>query len=94
MDNCAAHRAPLIQADSGGVEFEGVDVLALNREALRQMRAHANGLQDPYGSLDPRVTIGKSVGEPLLIHGKVGRRTATNAGPQTSSTGSAYRAAT
>jgi ABC-type oligopeptide transport system ATPase subunit len=64
----------LISCDSGSVILDGVDVLALAPAEMRKQRANAQMIfQDPYGSLDPRVTVGNSVGEPLLIHRDMSR---------------------
>jgi peptide/nickel transport system ATP-binding protein len=50
----------------GHVSFEGRDLHALPAEALRQERRHFQMVfQDPYGSLDPRMTVARTVGEPL-----------------------------
>jgi oligopeptide/dipeptide ABC transporter ATP-binding protein len=60
----------LIEPTSGAVRFDGEDLLALEGEALRRRRADLQLIfQDPYGSLDPRQTVGQIVGEPLVIHG-------------------------
>jgi oligopeptide/dipeptide ABC transporter ATP-binding protein len=60
----------LIPATSGEVRFEGQDVFALPAGALRRLREHMQIIfQDPYGSLNPRMTIGGIIGEPLKIHG-------------------------
>jgi len=60
----------LIPATSGDVRFEGQDVFALPAGALRRLREHMQIIfQDPYGSLNPRMTIGGIIGEPLKIHG-------------------------
>jgi oligopeptide transport system ATP-binding protein len=59
----------LIEPDAGRVEFDGTDVRALSADALRAMRRRMQMIfQDPFGSLDPRVPIGDSVAEPLLVH--------------------------
>lgn len=59
----------LIEPDAGTVVFDGADVRALSTEALRkQRREMAMIFQNPHGSLDPRLPIGVSVGEPLEIH--------------------------
>jgi peptide/nickel transport system ATP-binding protein/oligopeptide transport system ATP-binding protein len=64
----------LINPDSGSVTFDGVDLLALSKREMRRQRANMQMVfQDPYSSLDPRVTVGTSVGEPLLIHQKLPR---------------------
>jgi oligopeptide transport system ATP-binding protein len=67
--------ARLIEPDSGSIRFAGEDWLALDARQLRARRAHMQMVfQDPYGSLDPRVSIGASVAEPLLVHTRLGRR--------------------
>ncbi len=59
----------LTQPDSGAVEFDGIDVLGLDPPALRQFRRRMQIVfQDPFGSLNPRMTIGKAVREPMEIH--------------------------
>ena len=60
----------LIPATSGTVLFEGESVFDLAPEALRRLRRHMQIIfQDPYGSLNPRMTVGGIVGEPLQVHG-------------------------
>ena len=57
---------------SGEVIFEGTDLTSLRGEALRKMRRNMQLIfQDPYASLDPRMTAGDIVGEPLLEHNLV-----------------------
>jgi oligopeptide transport system ATP-binding protein len=57
---------------SGDVIFEGTDLTKLHGEALRKMRRNMQLIfQDPYASLDPRMTAGDIVGEPLLEHNVV-----------------------
>ncbi len=59
----------LIQPTAGAVRFDGHDVLALQGAALRRMRRHMQIIfQDPAGSLNPRMTIGSAIGEPMLVH--------------------------
>ncbi len=54
---------------SGSVLFEGTDLTQLKGENLRAMRRRMQMIfQDPYASLNPRMTVGEIVGEPLLIH--------------------------
>jgi oligopeptide transport system ATP-binding protein len=58
---------------SGNVHFDGVDLVALKGEHLRHMRRKMQMIfQDPYASLNPRMTVGEIVGEPLVAH-KVGK---------------------
>ena len=60
----------LIEPTSGEVTFEGRDVLALGRTGLRELRREMQIIfQDPYASLNPRLTVNSIVGEPLTIHG-------------------------
>jgi peptide/nickel transport system ATP-binding protein/oligopeptide transport system ATP-binding protein len=60
----------LEQATAGEVLFEGRDVLKANSRQMKALRRDMQIVfQDPYASLDPRITIGESVGEGLVIHG-------------------------
>ena len=60
----------LIEPTSGEVRFEGQDLTELDAPALRRQRRKMQIVfQDPYGSLDPRMTIGESVGQGLRAHG-------------------------
>jgi oligopeptide transport system ATP-binding protein len=60
----------IIRPTAGEVHFEGVDLCCLEGEQLRRLRTHMQPIyQDPYGSLNPRMTIGDIVGEPLVVHG-------------------------
>ena len=64
----------LLKPTSGSVRFEGVELTELGREPLRRMRREMQIVfQDPYSSLDPRMTVGDIVGEPLVVH-RVGSR--------------------
>jgi oligopeptide transport system ATP-binding protein len=57
---------------AGHVFFEGVDIFKLRGKALREMRRNIQiVLQDPYTSLNPRMTVGDIVGEPFEIHREV-----------------------
>ena len=59
----------LIEPTSGQVLYEGVDVLAVSRRELRQLRRHMQIVfQDPHSSLNPRMRAGSIVEEPLIIH--------------------------
>ena len=60
----------LYEPDAGRIEFDGVDLCTLPREALRQMRKRMQMIfQDPYDSLNSRHTVGAIVEEPLIVHG-------------------------
>jgi len=59
----------LIEPTRGSVHFDGTDVMALTGESLRRMRRHMQIVfQDPYGSLNPRMTVGEAVREGLVVH--------------------------
>ncbi|MGE5586061.1 MAG: ABC transporter ATP-binding protein [Bacillota bacterium] len=59
----------LIEATSGEITFEGRNVLKLGREEMRELRKDMQIIfQDPYASLNPRMTVGDIVGEPMEIH--------------------------
>ncbi len=60
----------LYRPTAGKVYFMGTDLTGLKKEELRRMRREMQMIfQDPYASLNPRMTIGEIVGEPLLVHG-------------------------
>ena len=59
----------LIESDAGQIEFMGEDVRSLGRRALRALRRRMQVIfQDPYASLNPRMTVGEAIGEGLYIH--------------------------
>jgi oligopeptide transport system ATP-binding protein len=59
----------LYKPTSGSVYFEGVDLAKLRREPLRRMRRKMQMIfQDPYASLNPRMTVEEIIGEPLQVH--------------------------
>jgi oligopeptide/dipeptide ABC transporter ATP-binding protein len=60
----------LISATSGSVHFDGTDVLAASAPELRRLRRRMQIVyQDPYASLNPRLTVGAIVADPLRVHG-------------------------
>ena len=60
----------LIEPTGGTVEFENTNVLGLDSGDMRRMRRNMQIVfQDPYASLNPRMTVGTIVAEPLIIHG-------------------------
>ena len=59
----------LYRPTSGSVYYDGVDLTKLKGEELRRMRRKMQMIfQDPYASLNPRMTVGEIVREPLLVH--------------------------
>ena len=59
----------LIEPDQGEISFEGRDLLAMGANELRAFRRDAQIIfQDPYASLNPRMTVGQILAEPLVLH--------------------------
>ena len=59
----------LIEPTSGVINFEGRDIARLTAQELKEFRRNAQMIfQDPFASLNPRMTVGDIVGEPLLVH--------------------------
>ena len=59
----------LIEPTGGSIDFEGTDITKLNKSAMRQTRRDMQLIfQDPYSSLNPRLTIGDAIMEPLQVH--------------------------
>jgi len=62
----------LIEPTGGSVLFDDIDLLSLKKSELRKIRPRMQMIfQDPDSSLDPRMTIGTSIAEPLKVHGTV-----------------------
>jgi oligopeptide transport system ATP-binding protein len=60
----------LLKPTSGSIRFQDKELTGLKREELRRMRQDMQVVfQDPYSSLDPRMTVGSIVSEPLEVHG-------------------------
>ena len=60
----------LAPAHSGEIFFQGKDILKLNAEELKALRKEIQIIfQDPYSSLNPRMTIGQAIMEPMQVHG-------------------------
>jgi peptide/nickel transport system ATP-binding protein/oligopeptide transport system ATP-binding protein len=63
----------LIQPTSGEVIFEGQDLTKMSFEQLREVRRQMQIVfQDPFASLDPKMTVGSSIAEPLVVQGVAG----------------------
>jgi len=59
----------LVEPDAGKIRFDGVDLLSLSKQELRWKRRDMQIIfQDPYASLNPRMTIRTIIGEPFAIH--------------------------
>ncbi len=68
----------LIEPTSGSASFEGEDVFALGEDELRRLRRRMQIVfQDPYGSLNPRMTVGDTLREVLAVHGLARKKSAT-----------------
>jgi len=69
----------LMDPTSGAIRFKGEDIAGLDKGSLRRLRKHMQIIfQDPYASLNPRMTVGEILAEPLAVHGvtEVGKRNA------------------
>lgn len=63
----------LVRATSGTMHFDGLDIDTLSRTELRQLRNRMQIIfQDPYGSMNPRMTVQAALSEPMSLHG-IGR---------------------
>jgi oligopeptide transport system ATP-binding protein len=59
----------LSEPTSGNILFEGDDIVAMRGKEMRSLRQRIGMVfQDPYGSLNPRMTVGNIVAEPMLVH--------------------------
>jgi oligopeptide transport system ATP-binding protein len=59
-----------MRPSSGNLVFRGSDITALSGRALRALRRHLQIIfQDPFGSLNPRLSVGAAIAEPLIVHG-------------------------
>ncbi|MGV3488468.1 MAG: ATP-binding cassette domain-containing protein, partial [Tuberibacillus sp.] len=66
----------LIEATAGDIIFEGKNLVEINKaKELKRLRQEMQIIfQDPYASLDPRKTIGETIGRPLTVHKLVPRK--------------------
>ena len=59
----------LIEPSAGSVKYDGVELVGMSRAQLQPLRRELQMVfQDPYASLDPRLTVGSAISEPLVIH--------------------------
>jgi oligopeptide/dipeptide ABC transporter ATP-binding protein len=69
----------LIPAEAGEITFDGEDLLGVSGSRMRQLRRRMQMIfQDPVSSLDPRMTVGGIVGEPLKVHTSLSRQQRRN----------------
>ncbi|MDZ5695981.1 dipeptide ABC transporter ATP-binding protein [Chelativorans sp. M5D2P16] len=67
----------LVEAQAAKLEFDGEDLTKLSRQDLQKLRRKIQFVfQDPYASLNPRLTVGYSISEPMLLHGLENKRSA------------------
>jgi peptide/nickel transport system ATP-binding protein len=59
----------LIKPTDGTITYDGVDLQSISASEMKKMRRHVQIVfQDPYSSLNPKLTIGSAIAEPLLVH--------------------------
>jgi peptide/nickel transport system ATP-binding protein/oligopeptide transport system ATP-binding protein len=59
----------LLTPTSGSVKYEGIELVGMTRKRLQPLRKQMQMVfQDPYASLDPRLTVGNAIAEPLQVH--------------------------
>ena len=59
----------LMDPTAGSVRFKGEEIATLDKHALRRLRRHMQIIfQDPYASLNPRMTVGEILAEPMAVH--------------------------
>jgi ABC-type oligopeptide transport system ATPase subunit len=60
----------LLEPTSGSVRFQGQEIAGLSKQGMRRIRRHLQIIfQDPYASLNPRMTVGQMLAEPIILHG-------------------------
>jgi oligopeptide/dipeptide ABC transporter ATP-binding protein len=68
----------LVQPSQGSIEFRGVDIATIPRSEIKQFRRQVQMIfQDPYASLNPRLTVHEALIEPIIVHGLARDRSAT-----------------
>ena len=69
----------LVEPLSGKVHFDGDEIGAMDKDALRQVRQKIQMIfQDPFASLNPRKSVGAAIAEPMIVHGIASRRDAAD----------------
>ena len=69
----------LVEPTDGRITFDGEDIRGLDKTALRRMRRRMSMIfQDPFASLDPRMSVSDIVSEPIVIHGLADSKDARN----------------
>ncbi len=69
----------LLEKTDGNVTFKGIDLNSLKKKELRKMRPQMQIIfQDPYSSLNPRMSIGEIIGESLIQHGMATKKDVTD----------------
>ena len=59
----------LLTPTSGSVRYQGIELVGMNRKTIQPLRKQMQMVfQDPYASLDPRLTVGNAIAEPLQVH--------------------------
>ncbi|MBU6998831.1 MAG: ABC transporter ATP-binding protein [Theionarchaea archaeon] len=67
---CGKTILKLYEPDAGHITFRGEDITLLKRQEMRKYRREMSIIyQDPFGSLDPRMTVGAIIAEPMEVHG-------------------------
>lgn len=67
----------LLKPTAGRIIFDGTDITAMSEKSLRPIRPRMQMIfQDPYASLNPRMSIGDQIAEPLIVHGRAGKEEA------------------
>lgn len=60
----------LIEPTAGTIEYDGIDLTRMKKDQLRPLRKNLQIIfQDPYSSLNPRITVGSAISEPMKVHG-------------------------
>ena len=69
----------LLEPTDGTILFEGEDISALSKKEFRKMRKDMQLIfKDPYSSINPRMTVGQTITEPLIVHNLAGSRSEQN----------------